>query len=311
MGFRTLMGVPEIGEEPLADKAIGEADNLCGCAPMDGGTALTMSRALIAVPVWCRGRHLQKKGPETRVTDRIAIISSPRSGNSWLRWLLRDCFDLSELAVHNFRHAVALPERCVLQLHWYREPNFQRFLRENRFRPIVIARHPLDVLVSVLHFVRYEPETAEWLGGNCEIPSTLRCASPASVEFLDYALSYGAENLLCVSYQWWHDNSAIKVRYEDMVADIAEQIGYIADQLSVSRPPPEKIPANVFQSMRAAPNRHGWQGRPGLWKELIPFADATRILEHHRRLFDFLGYSVERSSLTAHEARANWQRYLR
>jgi sulfotransferase family protein len=243
---------------------------------------------------------------------RVAIVSSPRSGNSWLSALLRDAMELRALAIHNYLDVETLPERCVLQLHWYREPNFQKFLSRHNFRTITIARHPLDVLISVLHFVRYEPETAKWLGGNCELSQSLAEGSPTSGAFLDYAVSFGSENLLSVTYQWWRDPGAIKVRYEDLVAAPEIEVAQIAERLYMSGARViDAVLANSFATFKDRPNRHGWQGRPGLWQELIPHEDACAIFARHRTIFETLGYSLERTQLTRASAERNWASLLR
>ena len=62
---------------------------------------------------------------------RIALIGTPRSGNNWLRAVLAETLELTPVAVHNYLEApVPLPERCIFGTHWYREPNFQRYVRE-------------------------------------------------------------------------------------------------------------------------------------------------------------------------------------
>ena len=86
---------------------------------------------------------------------RIAVISSPRSGNTWVRSVLGDILRLQQFAVHNYIELENIPDRCIVQLHWYREPNLQRFLNDRRFKTLVLARHPLDVLVSILNFIRH------------------------------------------------------------------------------------------------------------------------------------------------------------
>lgn len=238
---------------------------------------------------------------------RVAIISSPRSGNSWIRSVIRDALDLKEIAVHNYKQISFIPDRCVLQIHWYREPNFQEFLKENRFKVITIARHPLDILISALHFMRFEPQTAHWLCGNCELPNNLLKYSPASDEFLLYALSFGSENLLSVTYQWWHDHDAIKLRYEDLVADTSREIKGLAGQLNVLEEDlSHSIDLNSFEKFRMMPNRHGWQGRAGLWRELIPTTHALEIYAHHQRVFEALGYAVEQNTLTRKAADERW-----
>jgi hypothetical protein len=243
---------------------------------------------------------------------RIAIVSSPRSGNSWLRYVLRDTFSLQEIAVHNYLDIENVPEKCILQIHWYREPNFQEFLKRHDFQVISLARHPLDVLISVLHFIKYEPETAKWLCGNCAIPEELIGKSPASNEFLEYALGFGAENLLSVSYQWWHDKNAIKLRYEDLVTNSMVEVKRIAERLKA---PVERLPdalaSNSLESFKAAPNRHGWQGRPYLWRELIPFSNAAAIYAHHHRSFHAMNYELEQTALTHEAGELRWTELVR
>jgi hypothetical protein len=241
---------------------------------------------------------------------RIAIVSSPRSGNSWIRSTLAGALQAQEMAVHNYLDAPEdLPERCVLQIHWYREPNFQRWLQANKFKVVTIARHPLDVLISALRFICFEPETSRWLEGNTGLPGMLAASPPCSAEFLEYALSFEAENLLSITYQWWHDPAAIKIRYEDAVRDPAGLAGSLvagwgADPDSV-RP---WLEASSLERMRTLPNRHGWQARPGLWKELIPPRDAACIFQRYRTLFHDLGYSVTPYFLTRKTALRNWCR---
>jgi hypothetical protein len=241
---------------------------------------------------------------------RIAIVSSPRSGNTWVRSVLSTTLSLDQVGVHNYLDVTSpLPQDCALQLHWYREPNFQRFLADNGFRVVVVARHPLDLLVSVLHFIQHEPLTKEWLVGNAEIPVGLAGQSPSSDAFMDYALSWGAENLLSVSYQWWHDNDAIKVKYEDFVCSPQQTFHHVISQLSSeSLGLGDAIAQFDIKHFQAKANRHGWQGQPGLWKQLIPFTRAKAIYNRHKCVFDELGYDVPINWLSSSRAEGNWHR---
>ncbi|MBV8376226.1 MAG: sulfotransferase domain-containing protein [Verrucomicrobia bacterium] len=241
---------------------------------------------------------------------RIAIISSPRSGNTWTRLVLARALNLQEIAVHNWTDLPGeLPTDCIVQIHWYREPNFQSFLRENKFRLIVLARHPLDVFLSMLHFVRYEPMTARWLEGNCAIPPELIDSSPASAAFSRYATSWGAENLLSISYQWWHDPSALRIRYEELVRDPKGKFTAIAKVFDRTTERIETIlQENNLENFRSMPNRHGWRGQPGLWQQLIPTTTALRVYAYHCRVFNALGYPIPLSLITRAVAKRNWER---
>ncbi len=237
------------------------------------------------------------------------MISTPRCGNTWVRHVLSEALDLEQISVHNPKDLPRVPpERFIFQLHWYRRSDFVSYLREHGFRTVTIARHPLDVLLSVLQFIRFEPQTARWLEGDAEIPKTLAGCAPTSSEFVSYASSAGAARLLSVSSQWWADPETIKTRYEDLVADpnrefarIIEALGLASEKLAAA------IAANPFSRLQQLPNRHGWQGRPGLWKQLIVPLDAWRICYSNRNVFRGLGYGIRPYFVTRRAASRRWE----
>jgi hypothetical protein len=239
---------------------------------------------------------------------RVAVIGTPRCGNTWVRSVLGDILKLEQLAVHNYTELESIPDRAIVQLHWYREPHFQRFLRDYGFKTLVLSRHPLDVLVSILNFIRYEPATARWLEGNAEIPPSLVGQPPTSTEFLQYATSWGAENVLCISYQWWHDPDAIKVRYEELVKRPQETLLSLARMFDPNAQDQNgAISRFSLPFFRNLPNKHGWQGRPGLWRELIVYFDARCIYKRHKRVFDVMDYSVRPYLLSRAGALRRWE----
>jgi hypothetical protein len=70
---------------------------------------------------------------------RLAVVSSPRSGNTWMRAVLANSLGLDQFAVHDYRDLPKnIPENCAVQIHWYREAHFQRFLSSYNFRIIVL-----------------------------------------------------------------------------------------------------------------------------------------------------------------------------
>lgn len=240
---------------------------------------------------------------------RVAVISTPRCGNTWVRSVLADILELQELAVHNYTEIQSIPERAILQVHWYREPCFQRFLRDHGFKIVVLARHPLDVLVSILNFIRYEPLTSRWLEGNAEIPTSLIGQPPTSREFIRYATSWGAENILNISYQWWHDRDAVKFRYEQLVEQPDETLLSLARRFDPAAFDRKGAIARFnLQFFKNLPNKHGWQGRPGLWRQLIVYFDARKIYKRHKTLFDTMEYSVPPYWLTRASALRRWEK---
>src|SRR5437763_16608196 len=101
---------------------------------------------------------------------RVALLSTPRAGNNWLRYLLTHVYDLPAAAVHAPAEADwdGLPRECLVALHWQPVPSFLARLARHGFRPAVLARQPPDVLVSILHFAVHHARreaTQRWLEG--------------------------------------------------------------------------------------------------------------------------------------------------
>jgi Sulfotransferase domain len=164
---------------------------------------------------------------------RIALVSTPRSGNTWFRRLLATTFMLEDRAVHNPEDLVwhELPERFVLQCHWHKFEPFTSLLEENLFRVVVLSRHPLDVLISILHFAPHNAETARWLEGDGGNEVSIYGAKPRDSAFLEYAAGPRAAALLSVSHEWRQAEGRYSVRYEDVVRDPAGELKRLAAAL--------------------------------------------------------------------------------
>ena len=96
-----------------------------------------------------------------------------------------------------------LPPEVVLQLHWRRDPGFVERLSAHGFRVVTVARHPLDVLISILHFCVYESESEHWLLGAGGSEAGIYAAMPRSRAFVEYATGPRAAGLLAVTPDWW------------------------------------------------------------------------------------------------------------
>jgi hypothetical protein len=224
----------------------------------------------------------------------------------WLRRLLTAAYGLEERSAHTPDELdwETLPERCALQLHWHRTPEFREQLEQYGFSVGAIARHPLDVLVSILHFAPHEPQTARWLDGEGGDEAQLFGADPASYAFLTYATGPRAKALLSVTPEWW-DHADARTSYESLVDDPADELGRMLEALGepplVS--PAEAVEAVSFERLREeATNQHFWQGRAGLWQDLVPTRHALAIASVYPEMLR-LGYTV---GVDAPTARARW-----
>ena len=228
---------------------------------------------------------------------RLALISTPRSGNTWLRLLLGDLFDLSHFAVHapgdlDWR---SLPSDSILQLHWPKDFGFVEILKAHGFKTVTICRHPLDIFLSILNFAKNEPETAHWLCGKRGDESRIIGKFPTSQDFLRYSCSARARHLLDISTDWWA-YADVPVKYEDLVSNPEDQLVHIAEALNqpISRVQIIKaIEKFKFKNLQpTSNNQHYWKGSPGHWSRYISVEAASVIYDHHRHIFEGLGYTI-------------------
>ena len=233
----------------------------------------------------------------------------------WLRRQLVQLYGLEEVSAHTPREVdwEGLPERCVLQIHWPRTRAFRTTLRRNGFRVVVLARHPLDVLLSILQFAPHEPETARWLDSLYGDEQAIIGATPVSRAFVDYATGPRARALLDISLQWWrHD--LVSLHYEELASDPARQLHRIVDAVRVSPAlrPEDVGDAVTFEGLKnEATNHHFWQGQPYHWRELLPAHVAEAAAAPYARLLHTLGYSLDPdTTLTDEMAHARWEARL-
>jgi hypothetical protein len=245
-------------------------------------------------------------------TLRVAIISTPRSGNTWLLHLLSKMYQAPTFTVHTPLEVDwdNLPPACILQLHWHPEPTFLPRLEKGGFRAVVLARHPLDVLNSILHFSIHDP-TARWLEGEGGNERSIFGAMPRSTAFLDYATGPRARALLSISREWWNLPDCHALHYEALVASTEAELYRLVEAFSVAPVVPieEAVAATTLPKMRQLTqnNNHFWQGQSNLWKKLLTMPEAQRIADAHAAVFAQLGYLCDADpDLKANEADANW-----
>ncbi|MEW4570200.1 hypothetical protein AB1L88_20225 [Tautonia sp. JC769] len=246
---------------------------------------------------------------------RLAVIGTPRSGNTWVRGLFASLFGLTELAVDRAGQLDwdRLPPRCILQIHQYPDPEFDALIERHGFRVLTPARHPLDVMISALNYAQHTQAAPEWTDATGSA-RTLRGATPISLEFRQYAGISHPGAVLSFSPAWWGRPGVVQVRYEDLVADPIATLARLALQVDprIVRPVEEAVGYFTIDARRS--NLRVWQfhfglGRPGIWRDLIPSELARSIADQQRPAFEVLGYSCDPDpTLDLLQAERNWYR---
>jgi hypothetical protein len=244
---------------------------------------------------------------------RVAIVSTPRSGNTWLWHLLTALYDAPGMAAHHPADVPwdNLPDDLVLQLHWRRTDAFLIRLQQQGFQVVVLARHPLDVLISILHFVVHDANTSLWLAGEGGNEQTIRGAMPRSTGFLEYARSPRAAALLAVGREWWSASGCHQVRYEELSRDPVSELERLVKALGRA---PRKTSAEAVETCtiprlraRWQTNHYFWLGKTGLWRCLLPVADAEALGPALQSNLSVYGYPFDPDpALTGLQADHNW-----
>lgn len=197
----------------------------------------------------------------------------------------------------------------VLQIHQRWSSSFSDWLAGYGFRILTIARHPFDVLISVLHFCRHDTSCDRWLNGRGGTESAIRHASPWSPEFLDYATGPRAAELLAAGTDWWDMPDVVRTRYEAFVDDPETELGRVARTFGDCRTDVREIVRrHAIDLLRPRVNNHHfWQGRPGLWRSLLTATEVNDLVRAHGRTLALYGYSAQADAvLTPEAADRNW-----
>lgn len=237
---------------------------------------------------------------------RLAVIGTPRSGNSLLRKTLAQAHGLDETASHDPAFLLGdLALGTVAQVHAPYTPELHASLRKRSVIVVTPRRHPLDVLLSMLHFAQFEPDVSCWLGGN--YLDGLEGCDPSSRAFRAFALGAGSAELLSVSVGW-SAHADVIVEYSDLVADPTT---FLADGVFGAYPQVRErsvvLEAGSFESFHRSGNMHGWLGQAGYWTSFIPRAFADEICAAHPHAFAAGGYDVAGArELTGPQVRMAW-----
>jgi FkbM family methyltransferase len=198
---------------------------------------------------------------------RVAIVGTPRTGDSWIGRVLADALGARELSTAHPGDLDwdGLPDRLVLQLHWPRSRYLEHALRAQGFGVISPARHPLDVLLSILASSQGQVGGDVRSGGQFGVVPDLEGYGPHDSEFLDWALSAPARWLLSLTPDWWSTPTTHRVRYEELVEDAHTGFASLLEQcelevlndlnLVVAR----NTLTNVTAGERVEPGAYAWR----------------------------------------------------
>lgn len=233
---------------------------------------------------------------------RILLLSTPKTGNTWLRNLLSTAYRLPQLTVTAWPFDSSVLDResggWITHHHYAPSPAILDWIDRNRVVLITTVRHPADILVSMYHHVRQFQTTTIDLH---QIRSMLHSDFDRTGIFPQSVGEPFHYDLAC-SADWMQTGLSHLVRYEELRFETARVLTELTARI---RPvTPDRIEAAIaacdMELMRSLAGPFAGffrEGRVGAWTDVLA-PDIVQVLrdqEPYRSQIAMLGYSMELS----------------
>src|SRR5579872_694033 len=268
-----------------------------------------------------RGLGLNRPARELLILpDDVFLVSFPKSGNTWTRFLVANLVFPDQNAdfgnIHELipdpgattkRHFDRMPRPRIIKSHECFDPRYPRV--------IYIVRDPRDVVVSQYHYHRKCKRIDD------DYPMAKFVGRFIAGETCPHG-SWG-ENVATWLTTRQHDPRFLLLRYEDMISDTPRELAKISEFLGI-HPAPQQIQQAVERSsadrMRALEKTQGHSfsltnSRPDLpfvrvaksgdWRSSLSDALTGKIEAAWAPLMHSLGYDLI-STETAHSDELKW-----
>lgn len=239
--------------------------------------------------------------------DDVFIVSFPKSGNTWTRFLIANLLHPQEqVDFGNIDRLIPesedttrnelkrLPHPRIMKSHEYFDPRFRKV--------IYIVRDPRDVAVSQFHFYRKRQRTTD------DYPIEKFVTRFVAGDTSDYG-SWG-DNVASWLVSRQNSSAFLLLRYEDMVAHTVLELTRVAEFLGVSASPErlaQAVERSSAEQMRklegknatASVTKNTRQDIPfvraagsGGWRQSLPESSVRDLETAWAPLMKWLGYEV-------------------
>ena len=246
---------------------------------------------------------------------RILIAATEKTGNTWLKLLLSQIYDLPAPYIgQDFSEAEAdsLGNRWVTHQHFLPERPLLTWAAATRTHLLTMIRHPADTVVSLYH---YCCNYADHYKDDAAITRAL--AADASEREATAELPHHVvdgelirtlqERIMCdlnISISWIRSERSTIVRYEDLRAEPLTTLSDLAASIApVWRERIEQAidacDIKVLRDSSAADSKFFRRALVGEWRTVLPVEILRRFAEEEpfRSQLAFLGYEVEHDEI--------------
>jgi hypothetical protein len=232
---------------------------------------------------------------------RILIVSTGKTGNTWLKHLLASIYDLPIVAPGRALDAgelESLGPRWVAHQHYRVRADLIDCGRRNNIVFVTTLRHPCDALVSKFHYVRNLGRHLKFADVD-RTPVMALDGDTIGKNTASYVLD-GFSIALDISLGWLRSGQSLLIRYEDLKQDPVAALQELTDSISwVPRfrieHAVEKCSIDQMRKMKGADPKFFRQGKVGGWRTELPeeIVDIFRHTDPYPAQFAELGYSLD------------------
>jgi Wzt C-terminal domain len=159
---------------------------------------------------------------------KIVILSAPKTGNTWLRWLLHYAYKIQIVELpEEWAPGCAddFPPRFVTQQYLTPGKSLVRWLVESRAVVLTTIRHPADTFLSYFHYVKWHDDA----GSDSSAAMLKQDGDRPGKNALKY-VTYSFPQSYAISLAWAKLGSHV-VRYEDLLVDPLLQLREVTSKI--------------------------------------------------------------------------------
>jgi Sulfotransferase domain len=242
---------------------------------------------------------------------RILIAATEKTGNTWLKLLLSQIYDLPTPYIsQDFSEAEAdsLGNRWVTHQHFLPERPLLTWATATQTHLLTMIRHPADALVSLYHYCcnyadHYKDDDAITRALATDASQRQATADLAHHVVDGELIRTLQDRIMCdlnISISWMHSGRSILVRYEHLRAEPLTTLSQLAASIMpVSRDRIERAidgcDIEILRDSYAIDRRFFRRALIGEWRTALPAEILRRFAEEEpfRSQLAFLGYQVE------------------
>jgi hypothetical protein len=159
---------------------------------------------------------------------KIVILSAPKTGNTWLRWLLHYAYKIPIVELpEEWAPGCAddFPPRFVTQQYLTPGKSLVRWLVESGAVVLTTIRHPADTFLSYFHYVKWHDDA----GSDSSAAMLKQDGDRPGKNALKY-VTYSFPESYAISLAWAKLGSHV-VRYEDLLVDPLSQLREVTSKI--------------------------------------------------------------------------------